>query len=677
MQKHTMSYRQALLNGAEQDVLLLRKSQDDAALKAYLSGLEGDFTVRGVTLDEDICSGDDLTFGAIPAASMSFELTNWNNEYTDFPWGRFVAYGAVKTGTKSFAAKTGMVSYAEIGTTWIYGMNDGSLIVSYNDTSGQVPVRTEVTFSTGTYPVVALIADQMNPIGPAVMTVSYNASTNTGSTGWLYLNPFEWVSSQPEDNLNRKMCEKYKKGLSVSFQYDDSSAQFDGVIYTWTKYDVSTTVATVYELAYLGQYVINKPDELQNEILVFNNVHNVFYQLDIDASDIQTYLSSPKTIDQLSEHIALMVMAEYLGIYDYSGFTTDTVNAGTFGENCSYTYREILGQCAEYFGCVAALRAFGDKDVAMPSLGAFAFVPVCSSKSNPDETIQYSNIVAGSLSVKSFETGLIKDLQILASDGNKATYSISVSGDQTYQINASPITIDPMSGAIRTGDMPYRLGTNGFSFRPASFAIIQADPGVELGDMIRVYISEASTQPEVDVWGKPTGQTQNIDPIIMPLMHRTLTWQGRWSAEYQSTGSQLREVDTDKGVYGASTAMAYTDSQISKMKERTTLNPTYETNSYVSSTAVARISIDTIGEESGILNLNLDIDSATLPSNDTWVKIAEFAHTFPRKTYADISAQSGGYTLLVELDTTGELWIYNGSGGSISGWCRAVIPLLL
>ena len=688
MQSHTFDYYTALASGAEQDILLLRKSQVAGDLVAYLSGLDGDFTASGVTLEEDVCSGDDLTFGAVPAGSMSFELINDGNVYTDFPWGRYTAFAAVKTNERSFSTKLNLTAYAEIGTTRIYGMSNGDVIVSVLQ-SGTPPVRVETTFSTGNKPVVGLIADQMNTVCPAVLTVSYDAATNTGSCGWLYLlSTPEWNAGAPSDLLNRKMCEKYKSGVNVSFQYDDAENSPEAVYYTWTRFDVAKAKAYVYELAYLGQYVIRKPESLQDNVIAFSDVHNVLYELDEDATVVRSWLSTPKSIDDLSEIIATRLSLDYTGIYDYPGFTTDTVNASTFGERISYTLREVLGFCAEYFGCMAVLRPFRNETPSEASLGSLAFVPVCKDKSDSVETIPYNNIVAGSLCVKEFDTGLIKEMQVLASDGKKSTYTVDSNGEQTYQINASPITLNPLNGNIRVGDTTYRLGFDGFSFRPASFSVIQADPGIELGDMITVKVSEDDTESEVDVWGKATGQTVNIDPVVMPLMHRTLIWQGRWSAEYQSTGSVKRETDADKGVYAASTAMSYTDARVSPvassvdslgtivsgLTDTDTYTPTYYANSYVDATAVGRISIEKSGK-CGILHLNLNLTS-TLPSNATWVKIAEFSRAFPRKVYADISAQAGGYTLLVELDTTGELWIYNDSGGNISGWCRAEIPLI-
>lgn len=110
---------------------------------------------------------------------------------------------------------------------------------------------------------------------------------------------------------------------------------------------------------------------------------------------------------------------------------------------------------------------------------------------------------------------------------------------------------------------------------------------------------------------------------------------------------------------------------------RTVLPKTYTPNDYCSETAFNRCVAETWGKIV-LLRFNLMIDKKALPSVTDLFQIGSFGDISLSDQYtAIVTAQNGSGHILLQISQSGVLSIGNYSGTSISGFCRAVIPLML
>lgn len=520
MYKTSADFKQNIVDGETRQNFLLMRVEKGEPLTGYFSAIDGDFTLDGVVLEQGICKTEELTFGGTPAGSASFGLMNPGKVLQDYPWGNMVAYIGVKVGESSFSVPSGALSYVLVGSTAYTGKSDGVYRGS-----------TRVYNSNGV-PITGLVAD---PFGNRVIALGEGVCVSVPSSGTA-------TAMTPSRHLARKLM----NGVSCTFY---EYAVTNGAVLRQDIYDLEEGIVETYEYVNMGMYVVSRPDSLQNSVVSVSDANNVLSLLDVDATNYITGLTYPVTIRAFTLGILNALNIDV--IEPASTAWSETISANPF-ENSSYTLRDLLGFVAERIGRTIAFDGCVGSHIVPTAL---KFIKPCDSKTNYVESVSYDRLEAQSLAVKDYETPAITKIQLKKSDGETVVQNLSrVAGDAgVYQISGNPL-ITSISAAVQDG-----ASGNGYSFHPTNCSVISADPSVELGDMTQIAVSENATEDEYDVYGRPTGGTVTNDPVVIPLMSRTIHWQGNCFADYQATGGKARQADKSASVYRNASSQLYTD----------------------------------------------------------------------------------------------------------------------
>ena len=517
-------YKTNIIDGSTpQDFLLLRVDSKSDPITGFFSALDGDFTYNGVDVEQEICKDGNLAFGGTPAGAASFELLNRDKVLSDFPWGNMAAYIGVRVAESTFTVPADALCFVTIGGNNYYGKSDGV----YKGT-------TRIYNSSGVA-ITGLVGDcfggRLIALGLGVC-VSINISTGTAT----------------EETPSRHMAKKLLSGVSINFKaYTGSS----GATLRAERYDVSKGTYETYEYVNVGYYVVERPDSLQNEVVSVRDANNILSLLDVDATSFLSGVTYPITVGNF-----VLAVLNGLGI-DIVAPTSNTVwstsiASDPFG-NASYTKRDLLGFCAELLGCVVAFDGCYYSSGYVLSPCVLKFVPPCGSSSV--ETVAWDRVQTETLAVKDYTTPQISKIQLKKPDGTTTETSITRSGSDAgiYQISGNP-----MANSI-SDSMLASAALGGFAFHPTSCTVISADPTVEMGDLVSIKVSAEDTEPETDAYGRPTGNTHTNTPAVVPLMSRTLHWQGNCTANYQATGDKERKVDKSTSVYQSAYSQRYSE----------------------------------------------------------------------------------------------------------------------
>ena len=507
----------------EQDFLLLRIDGKADPIKGFFSALDGDFTEGGVDVSQEVCRDGNLAFGGTPAGTISFELMNTNRVLSDFPWGNMAAYIGVEVGSSSFTVPADALCFITVGGNNYYGKADGL----YKGSSR--------IYNSSGVPITGIVGD---PFDGKIYALGEGACVSvTVSSGT--------VSAMTP---TRHLAHKLMNGCSVNFV---KNVQSSGANLKAERYDVNTGVKTTYEYVNVGYYVIERPDSLQNEVVSISDANNILALLDVDATSFLSGITYPITVGNFILAVLADLDIDIISASSIDAWST-SIASDPFG-NTSYTKRDLLGFATELLGCVVAFDGCYNSSGYVLSPCVLKFVPPCGSSSV--ETIAWDRVQQQTLAVKDYTTPAISAIQLKKPDGTTETASITrtASEDSTYQISGNPLA------STITDTMKSAVALSGFAFRPTSCDVISANPAVEMGDMVSIKVAAEDTEPETDVYGRPTGNTQTNDPAVVPLMSRTLHWQGNTSANYQATGDKARKVDKSTPVYAQAVTQRYTE----------------------------------------------------------------------------------------------------------------------
>ena len=545
--------RNAFINGtAEQDFILLSRS-NDAEITGWFSAVDGDFTSDGVTINQAACENDNLTFGGVMVDTISFSLINAPIDESktsecvlgNFNWGDMQAYVGVKIASSVLGDSDRNCSIS-IGTSTYYGMNDG-FYRYYNGTQTKIISTTQ--------PVKALLYDEL--FGQIlVFCESAFYKYNLGGGSYSSATPYSW-------HLSKKM----RMGLGVKVSYRTYGSD-TGAHLTITRRDEATHEEAVYNYVTLGTYIIDKPKYLQSPVIEIDGAFNVLHKWDKDASsalarafinyDPQVANSDQILLSELLDSLVYGTGISYNGKCPSGiGAWSQIVKKGDL--DGSYTIRILIGQIAERIGCTAVLR-YSDHWVTAPEL---VFIRAAQDPSNYVETITLDRIVSDSLDISSVDTPYISTLVLHKIDGGIQRIGIvSMSGTPgDYEISGNPFIDTPLSPDLITA-----LSSAGFQYRPMAFTVINADPCVEVCDPVRVQYYTNATVPVIDDYGNPTSTNKTLTPLTMPLMRRTLKWQGTLMADYEASGEGERYAERTGNVYKESPVRQYTNIKVNDLK---------------------------------------------------------------------------------------------------------------
>lgn len=538
----------------------------------YISANEGDFTADGVTINQNLCQGDDLVFGTTAADTISFSLINEGNKFENFPWGDMETFIGVQTGGESYHMPIGLGDRVTafvmdgMGTIY-YAVEREKKVISTSINN----LASKTTVLTGSGVITSLIwyktDNIMYAIGPKDFWViangtsydlTYSARTGGKSTHLIrrhYLNTCIIFEIQPSLQSNTEQRHLVTTRFKNIGQYNPG-------------YDPGMSVD--YEMhvyAYMGRFQISKPDSLQNDVIDVNDAMGILSKYDKDATSRIEELESDWSNVTYESLIKKMLEA---GNTRLSVRGDTDINLSTappeLPENTSYTRRELVNRALEHFGRSMIYSLPGETETSISMgfvgyrMGCFQFKTVCrpSAMGYQSAVFGWDRIVGGSLRVKNYRTKRIGTLQVKTVAGETIEEVLdSTAGYDTYQISQNPFQDDTYPSTLIDA-----LTDEGMSYYPATFEIIGDNPAVELGDMVMVSIAENDQKEVVSAFGDETDIVY-VDPIIVPVMHRTINWRGICYSTYEVTGNTERYVDKNNGSYKDSSAnqfaMDYTD----------------------------------------------------------------------------------------------------------------------
>ena len=464
--------------------------------RLFFSGNDGDFTESGVIFNDYFCTADDLTFGEAPSATVSFSVFSDNGSLASFQYGDAQAYFGVQTSTTSFSMPSGDNCYISYGGHTYEGKDTGLYIDGTLSADISVPV-------TG----LLLVDDLLYVIGYGDSIVR-DIAQNT-------------VSAYAP---NRFIVQKFSNG---------KSAVFDGSTAIVWKADTKEE----WEYIPMGKYQVKKPSQNLADIVKITDAHDYMTLFDADATEFLDSISYPTTIGDIYEDLCDFVGVSYATPVNFTGSDV-SLSESPFPET-STTLRQILKWIAEKAYCVAHFDREGVLELRWLS-GSVV------------EEITADNVVWNSADIAEYITSRVTNAILKDTSGMTVTFD---SGDNPYVIAGNPF--------INTLTYP-DLTTlrNLATYMPITCNIIYPDPAVDTGDIVSIKTDPASTHMLTDAYGRAYANedqkafSESVNPYVIPLMERTLTWVGWLSGKYVARGNRSRVYDLDNAEYNASVSIA-------------------------------------------------------------------------------------------------------------------------
>ena len=573
MKNQTTAFHELVTSGdATQDFLLISNT---AEIPTYFSANDGDFTVDGITIDQEYCDTEDLTFGHAPADKMDFTLINRNGSLNDFPWGEMSAFVAVKTEDVDYVYGAKFPDNTTCGFVYI---ETEDAVYSYYGASNGI-YRQEYSFSTGRYTRTKVYTTSKGIISMVLNKFAGHTAVALGDGICVKfkLNPNTGGASQfTEITPNRHMAQKLISGRSIAFDYfeDENENVHRSMRVYRNKGDVRYDQ---YELCSMGVFNVNEPDSLQNDTIVFNDIMSAITNFDVDASSFTSGVTYPISYPAFLTAVCNEVNMD-VDLTDITSTLSDyNITVNPYSDDASHSLRQILAQICEIYGATATVLR--DDDTERNVIRLAPCVTRAINQHIP-ETLHSNRIAQGSLSYTEYETQTISTLRLKKCDGTTMDFDLTwfdshVAADGgIYQINGNPIAdVSTLEYVEEDGDK-YAEGslsqivwaTNTLYFghsTPFKATIIYADPAVEIGDPVQIYTVEPNEVPKHDIYGREIiGEYESAKSFMSPIMKRSFRWQGICLADYQCTGNVERELDTASQPYSNSFSVQYTNNVI-------------------------------------------------------------------------------------------------------------------
>ena len=455
---------------------------------------------------------DDLFFSTSDFTDSGVVFNQFFNTSED------LTYGDCPSDTLSFSVVSGgLLSGYSFGKCRAYvGVQTASESYAFGDINAHIEIGgyTWTASETGLYcdgtlidsdEYVSLVSDGTKVY--AVGTSSSYSANIDGSEGAEYL-PHAF------------MAQKLRSGLSAVFEANTAQV-WDG-----------ENVITI-EYVPMGQYNVVKPRSTVGDIVEIQDAYDNMNLFDADASQFLESLTYPVTLSGIYTALCDFVGVEYVtDTFLYS----DTSYASSPFADTSCSLRDILWWIAERARAVAHCDREGLLDLM-------------EIDTTVVETLTASDIGQDGYSVAEYKTPDVTG--VLLRSGNGTTLSFG-SMTAPYMISANPFV-----STITNEDLEAYESIP--TYIPMEIMVLEADPSVDIGDMIdvRPMVDEilALTNVYDEVYSENDEALSIEAPTYqIPLMNRTLTFMGGIRASYIATGNEIREADLSNTEYNASVA---------------------------------------------------------------------------------------------------------------------------
>ena len=463
----------------------------------FFSANDGDFAESGITWNGYFNTAEDLTYGEAPSDTESFSLINDNGVLASFEYGVEQTYFGVQTDSESFSLPNGDNCYIEYDGDTYEGKSDGLYVNGTKSSAVAVAVFGLLGYGGKVY-----------AIGDGESVVIDTA-----------------LGTASEYSPNRFIVDKFKGG---------KSAVFDVSTYTATVWYLNSV--DTWEYAPMGVYQVKRPEQNLADIVRVTDAHDYMTLFDHDAAEFLASVSYPTTVAFLYESLC-----DWVGVdYETSVFPrSDTSFDASPFPDTSTTLRQVLKWIAEKAFCIAHFDREGI--LCLHWLGSSVAEEVGANN------VSWKNLSIAEYAVAPVTNAILKDIA-----GNTITYE---SGDNPYVVAGNPFI-----STITAADLAEFRALP--EYVPLTVDVIYPDPCTDMGDIVSVQPNEDVRRMLTDAYSRALinedeeAFAYEISPFVMPLMERTLTFNGWLSGRYVSRGNRKRLYDVDSTAYNASLSFA-------------------------------------------------------------------------------------------------------------------------
>lgn len=413
-----------------------------------------------------------------------------NGNLAGYGFGKARVFLGVQTATASYAFGD-INAHIEVGGN-IYTASSSGLY------------RNSTKIDNGVY--VSLVSD-----GTTVYAVGTSSSVSVNNASGT-------VSAYTP---NRFMAQKLQSGLSAVFSANTA--------YVWDGENVIT-----YEYVPMGVYNVVKPRSTVGEVVTIQDAYDNMALFDRDAAEFINSLSFPRTLAQI-----YMALCNYVGVsYASSTFTysTTSYSSSPFSDT-QCTLRDILWWIAERARRVARFNR----------TGILELLPISTTVR---ETLTANDIGQDGYSVAEYATPAVTGVLLRGSSGNSLTFGTL---DTAYVISANPFV-----STISVSDLQAYMAIP--TYVPMELTVLEADPSIDIGDfvsikpMVEEYKVLTNVYNEIYVNANNEAYAVGSPTYSIPIMNRTVHFNGGIRATYTATGNEQREADLDNTEYNADVA---------------------------------------------------------------------------------------------------------------------------
>ena len=476
----------------------------------YLSANDGDIEESGVEFEEYFCVSEDLVYGECPSETMKATIINEGQILRTIKWGECRPYIGYRESIAD--APNNYIQYettddpeAENYLRFLAGDR------FYIETEG----GGEVVNQNRCYSLLVLVGD--SPVEDAGTCYAFGDGYAykvdfTPSTG-VYSNP---TPIEPNRYMNTKMqsprCVVWSHGNNSLWNCKFTS---DGKVSEW-----------VY--CPMGVFYVEKPANLSGDIVQINEARDGMRLFDVDATDflaqMQRNYPNGTSLDNWLNKIVDFVGASR-GLVP-SNYTNDS-RLFKYTPSSASTLRQVLSYLAEackanfIFSRTGVLVAFRVGDSMVEEVGI-------------------DRIEADTLAVADYIAR--PTTKLINKNLNGKTHT-SGSGDNVYYILGNPFV--PDNKYVSFSDFSF------YAYNPLSCTVLEADPGVEVGDKVGIWLSADTYRLFIDNYNRVFSSSDNkmygeeITAVETPLMHRILSWNGVCTATYEAVGNPTRLIPSE------------------------------------------------------------------------------------------------------------------------------------
>ena len=364
--------------------------------------------------------------------------------------------------------------------------------------------RNDTRINTGVY--VSLVSD-----GTSVWAVGTSSSVVVNNATGTVANY----------TPNRFMAQKLQGGLSAVFASNTA--------YLWDGENVLT-----FEYVPMGVYNVTKPRSTVGDVVTVQDAYDNMALFDRDAKEFIDSLSYPRTLAQI-----YTALCNYVGVsYASSTFTysTTSYSSSPFSDT-ECTCRDILWWIAERARRVAHFNRTG-------------VLELLSISTTVRETLTANDIGQDGYSVAEYITPAVTGVLLRGSAGNSLTFGTL---ETAYVISANPFV-----GTITVSDLQAYMAIP--TYVPIELNVLEADPSIDIGDFVSIKPMVESIKVLTNVYNEVYVNSSNEAYAVgsptysVPIMNRTVTFNGGIRATYTATGNEAREADISDTEYNANVA---------------------------------------------------------------------------------------------------------------------------